>query len=284
MSRIFEPSELNGKQLLHITSPADIPVNTIREMSLRAFQKGEPVLQHKGVEYGFHSDTSAGSTTGILVPTKEGFQLAPTRISSTMRLQQIMRPPDISQRRDEASNTSKEAFKYKLLPMNAPRAQPKGLKMRYRPSGLGATEPDTLGSSDSEEAAPVTQPSHFRTLPGTELNGRLEKRKHGEDAGEDKEARRAAKRARKEEKRRHKETKNAGAANSEASVSQESVKTNSVAVSSQPSTNGISTSSPMKALNQGSWDWPPTEIAAKDKEKKKKKKKKIKREESEARS
>jgi hypothetical protein len=45
--------------------------------------------------------------------------------------------------------------------------QPKGLRMRYRPSGYGPEDPGTIGASDSDE--PRQPGSQFRASPG--MNG-----------------------------------------------------------------------------------------------------------------
>jgi hypothetical protein len=163
--------DLKGKQIWHITAPAGVPMNKIREVALESALNGEPVLNHNNTDYGFSKgEPNETVSARVMVPGKDGYVTVPKKISQTLHLQQVVRLPKIDSNPAHQKATEGPAA-YIVTPFNkAPRPQPKGLRMRYFPTGFGDRDPGVLGSSDSEaEALPVrTQPSK-----------KAEKRKHG---------------------------------------------------------------------------------------------------------
>ena len=77
-SKLFDPTNLAGKQIWHIIAPASVPVSNLKEVSTQKVTNGEAVLSYNGSDYGFVTlDKVSADTkqTKLLVPSKRGYQL-----------------------------------------------------------------------------------------------------------------------------------------------------------------------------------------------------------------
>jgi len=197
---------LAGKQIWHITTPADVPITSIKEVVLEKVTKGEPVLTHHGVEYGFIAEENAErTTTRLLVPAEKGYQAVHSDFAQTLHLQQIIRLPKLSGKQADPSRGSDAAASYHTRATKSPRPQPKGLRMRFRPSGFGVEDPGIIGLSEDEDIEMADQPSsEFRAPSWRELSKRPDKRKIGEADGADQAASAPAKKSKKHDKHKSK--------------------------------------------------------------------------------
>ncbi|KAL2849460.1 DNA-directed RNA polymerase I, subunit RPA34.5 [Aspergillus pseudoustus] len=170
-------SDLHGKQVLHITAPAYLPLSKIKEVSLARAMKGEPIMEHEGVRYGIPVDSlkhAAGSgQTLFLYDSKANTYRSATANVPTYHIQETIELPG----GPEYEETTVRAAEALVKP---PRKQPKNLKMRFRPVGSGDGPPQTLGSSD--EGSEGEEPT-FRAPPGAEKE-KERKRKHQSTEGD----------------------------------------------------------------------------------------------------
>ncbi|PYH97031.1 hypothetical protein BO71DRAFT_396476 [Aspergillus ellipticus CBS 707.79] len=139
-------SDLRGKQVLHITAPDYLPLSKVEEVSLAKIMQGNPVLKHKGVQYGIPVESLTQPELGGKAlhlydsKTKTFYSTSATNIPS-YHIQELVDLPEISD--DMIMESAKEQVK-------PPRKHPKNLKMRFRPLGSGAAPPETIGSSSEE--------------------------------------------------------------------------------------------------------------------------------------
>ncbi|KAI9771491.1 MAG: hypothetical protein M1840_002111 [Geoglossum simile] len=183
-SELLSPPNLAGKQIWYITAPASVPVSNLKEVSTQKVMNGEAVLSYKGSEYGFVSldEAAAGSSQAVLlVPGKEGYQLAGTNFSRTILLQQLVRLP-------LRINTEGAPQASSALPAakKAARKQPEGLKMRFTPIGFDGSGSAGIGWSSSPDDSDVdgaealgkgTSANSFRFPNGFTESHHPEKRK-----------------------------------------------------------------------------------------------------------
>ncbi|KAL3426281.1 hypothetical protein PVAG01_03072 [Phlyctema vagabunda] len=151
-SELFSKSNLEGKEIWYITTPASTPLSAVKEISLKAVKKGKAVLSQDGNDYGFvQDDTEDNGFTKIMLPTGKGYRANANKFAQVLHLQQIVNLP--TQGHADADVPSQAT-----VPTKRPaRQQPKGLKMRFTPIGYGDGDAGTLGSSESEaddDAAP----------------------------------------------------------------------------------------------------------------------------------
>ena len=149
---LFRLSNLSGKQVWYITAPADVPVS-IDKVDLNNITEAKPLISHEGQEYTLVNESSSShSITSIMLPDKEGYGTIPSTIAKIMHVQQVAQLPS----RSSTSNmlVAQDAPDVEYRPTPKPkREQPKGLRMRYKPSGFGLDNPGTigLGSSDNND-------------------------------------------------------------------------------------------------------------------------------------
>ena len=167
ISEIFTASNLTGKQIWHITAPVSVPIESVKEVSPQNLQNGAPVLSHKGSEYGLALDSNIehANNHALLVPhtQKNEYRISTVPITKTFHLQQRVELPN------RAHEPPSPLISRPLTHVKAPRQQPQGLKMRYRPFGASEdSEPD-------EDAMPAQIP-RFRK-PEVKDNALTQKRK-----------------------------------------------------------------------------------------------------------
>ena len=145
---------LAAKQLWYITAPASVPISSIRSVSLRDVQAGRPAITVHGQSYGFvRPDSGADAHTRVLVPRRDGrYVPAPARVAQTLHLQHLVQLPELMR---EAAATVPVAEK----PV---RAQPSGLRMRFKPIGFGEGTTGTIGEESDGDVEMVEAPRVFK--------------------------------------------------------------------------------------------------------------------------
>ncbi|KAI9707277.1 MAG: hypothetical protein M1836_000237 [Candelina mexicana] len=150
--RLFTSNALAGKQIWHITAPAAVPIGSIKEVAIASVREGEAIVKHEGANYGFVMDKLDGlSKPKLLVPCwdNDGYRQVQPDITQKLHLQQIIRPPDVSNRLSQAAAAPRVNNLSSPLPAMPVREQPRGLRMRYLPTGFGEGEAGRIGSSSS---------------------------------------------------------------------------------------------------------------------------------------
>ncbi|KAF2794987.1 hypothetical protein K505DRAFT_274122 [Melanomma pulvis-pyrius CBS 109.77] len=178
--RLFE--NLEGKQIWHITAPANVSLASLKELAMDKALEGDAVLKHNSIDYGFSAGgKNEHATRSVLIPQQRGFKAVPTRITKTLHLQQVVRLANLPSAPSQPTNSEPPSF-ITSTAVRAPRPQVKGLKMNFFPSGFSASEPGIVGSSDSETEAPVRAGSGPSTSNGTHAPHKPEKRKHNDES------------------------------------------------------------------------------------------------------
>ncbi|KAJ9647252.1 hypothetical protein H2201_003852 [Coniosporium apollinis] len=183
IANLLNPKNLEGKQIWHITAPATVPITSIKEVALDKVFRGDTILEHNGKNYGFKADTEGEKrTTRVMMPGAKGYTPVPTGNLETLHLQQVVRLPHLSKKQADPMRGSDAAASYDTPAVKVIRQQPKGLRMRFRPSGFGDEDPGSIGSSESEDS-PVEEQSQigFRAPRGREAPAAFspsKKRKH----------------------------------------------------------------------------------------------------------
>ncbi|KAH0566379.1 hypothetical protein GP486_000237 [Trichoglossum hirsutum] len=152
-SQLLDPANLAGKQIWHITVPASVPVDALKEVSVERVMNGEAVFSHGGSDYGFVTvnEPAAGpSQTILLVPGKKGYRPAAVGFAQTLHLRQVVKLPTLIN--TVASTEAASQASSALAPARrTAREQPKGLKMRFMPIGVSGSRSPGLGWSSSED-------------------------------------------------------------------------------------------------------------------------------------
>lgn len=174
-------ADLQGKQVWHITAPANLPISSLTEVALDSIQSGKPVLSHKGADYVLSEDKGAqsGNATLVLLPEKDGYKPISQPVSKTLHLRQHIVLPNLSEKQASEATGSNAAGDVARPAVAAVRPQPKGMKMRYRPPGFGSGDPGRIGSgSESEsEAEPVGNEASFQFPKKLEATGSKKEKK-----------------------------------------------------------------------------------------------------------
>lgn len=125
----------------------------MKDLTLAALQTGTPVAEIDGDEFGFFPESAdKHNFPKVLIPTasKNGYCFGPEPISQILQLQRIVNLPSTSGSQVQSTN-----FKVKHPAHRLPRAQPKGLRMRFHPIGCRSENPVKIGiESSSEESCP----------------------------------------------------------------------------------------------------------------------------------
>ncbi|EFQ97516.1 hypothetical protein MGYG_00557 [Nannizzia gypsea CBS 118893] len=202
-------SNLDGKQLWHITAPIGVPVSSIEAIAMDAITSGEPVLTHKGTAYKLQESQLGGSEKqkSLLVPDKNGnvYRRQSLPVSRTYHLEQVVNLPQ------EDSFQANGSVDISALTKKPPK-QPQHLRMRYKPFGSADQLPETIGLSDEE---PEIEDKQFKVPKGADLDrkGKQKKRKQDvvlvPDEGEEEEEEESGEKALpiREEKKKQKKAK-----------------------------------------------------------------------------
>ena len=182
-------ADLQGKQVWHITAPANLPISSLTEVALDSIQSGKPVLSHKGVDYVMSEDKGAqsGNATLVLLPEKDGYKPISQPVSKTLHLRQHVVIPDLSEKQTPGTSGSNAAADVARPAITAVRPQPKGMKMSYRPPGFGSGDPGCIGSDSESEREPVGKEATFQFPKAPEATGSKKEKKDKKDKKEKKE-------------------------------------------------------------------------------------------------
>lgn len=168
---------LKGKQIWHITAPANVSLKDLKQLTMEQAKKGQAVLKHKNASYGFTNvEEEDSGVHEVIVPRQDGYKAVSARISHSFHLREIVDLPHLSSQQADPNMGSEAAASITRSTIRAPRAQVKGLRMRFFPSGVQDHTPVTLGSDDEEDAG--SAPTAGLAVPnGVHLPVRSEKRK-----------------------------------------------------------------------------------------------------------
>lgn len=158
LSEILAPSNLQGKQIWHITAPESVPISSVKEVSTKNIGNGASVLEYHGAKYGLipESDAEQASSRALLLPSTQTNDYRPskTAVIKTLHLQQLVSLPSHalgSTVHQDRSASASESYR------KTPRQQPEGLRIRYRPFGVS-------DDSDMESTfEPMLKAPEFRT-------------------------------------------------------------------------------------------------------------------------
>lgn len=161
-------SNLKGKQIFHITAPSYLPISDIKEMAFGKAMSGEPILSHKGVDYGLVANAQQqrqGSEALLVFDEKSNkfVKKEELRNIESYNIQEIVRLPGLD---SLIPTTAQEA----TTKQSAPRPHPKHLRMRFHPIGSKTLPAETVGSSSESESEEPT----FR-VPLTKMNDKGKK-------------------------------------------------------------------------------------------------------------
>lgn len=167
LSDILAPSNLQGKQIWHITAPDSVPISLVKEISTPNIGNGASILEYHGAKYGLVPESGgeqASSRTLLLPSTRTNdYRLAQSNIIKTLHLQQLVSLPNHALKSTSHPNRSASPTEFYT---KTPRQQPEGLKMRYRPFGvsddsdLDSTSEPMPRAPEFRMPAPVGESSH----------------------------------------------------------------------------------------------------------------------------
>ena len=150
VNSLFDPSTISSKQIWHITAPSAVPLSSIKSVSLSAIQSHQTILSHDGTDYNLAEEPT--NNARVLLPSSkaDAYTAVGVPVSKTLHLQQTIRLPNLSAYQTDPNTGSNAAASVRTPAVSAPRPQPKGMKMRYKPPGFGDEDPGLIGSSEDE--------------------------------------------------------------------------------------------------------------------------------------
>lgn len=150
VNSLFDPSTISSKQIWHITAPSSVPLSSIKSVSLSAIQSHQTILSHDGTDYNLAEEPT--NNARVLLPSSksDAYTAVGVPVSKTLHLQQTIRLPNLSAYQTDPNTGSNAAASVRTPAVSAPRPQPKGMKMRYKPPGFGDEDPGLIGSSEDE--------------------------------------------------------------------------------------------------------------------------------------
>ena len=175
LSEILAPSNLQGKQIWHITVPESVPISSIKEVSSHSIENGASILEHHGAKYGLvpESDINQRSNRALLLPSTQtnDYQPLKSNIVKTLHLQQLVSlPRHVASPANPPNRLASPSDSYR----KTSRQQPEGLRMRYRP--FGASDDSDIEST----AEPMPKAPAFRVPDPVKESSPGKKRKRHE--------------------------------------------------------------------------------------------------------
>ena len=175
LSEILAPSNLQGKQIWHITTPELVPISSVKEVSTQNIGNGASILDYHGAQYGLVPESKAeqANSRTLLLPSSQTNDYQPSKatIIKTLHLQQLVSLPSHSL--EPAVHPNRSALSTETY-RKTPRQQPEGLKMRYRPFGVS-------DDSDLESTSePMPRAPEFRIPAPVKESSNRRKRKRPE--------------------------------------------------------------------------------------------------------
>ncbi|KAI4717946.1 hypothetical protein E4T48_05827 [Aureobasidium sp. EXF-10727] len=157
VNSLFDPSTISSKQIWHITAPSSVPLSQIKSVSLSAIQSHQTILSHNGTDYNLAEEPT--NNARVLLPSSksDAYTAVEIPVSKTLHLQQTIRLPNLSAYQTDPNTGSNAAASLRTPTISAPRPQPKGMRMRYKPPGFGDEDPGLIGSSEDESDANAKQ-------------------------------------------------------------------------------------------------------------------------------
>ena len=168
---LFRPKNTKDKEIWYISAPASLPITALKEVALEKFAKQQAIMTHNGESYTLVSDPAVRDTTRVLLPEgKRGYKVISTPVKHVLQFQQIL-SVQATASKGRPKTTSQVLLDTDLPTKPAKKAQPTGLKMRFRPSGFGDGHLGHIGSSDEEDLPDLPA---FRHPPCLESGKRKE--------------------------------------------------------------------------------------------------------------
>lgn len=146
---LLSASDLQGKQLWHITAPAGVPLSAVSSVSLEALQSQATMLTHRSTDYMLTEDHTR--STSVFLPGEDGYTPVSHPIEHSLTLCPKLDLPSIASRPRSSAPGSQTAATVALAAVTSVRPQPKGLRMHYRPPGFGDGNPGVIGGVSSDE-------------------------------------------------------------------------------------------------------------------------------------
>jgi hypothetical protein len=130
-----------------------VPLSSIKSVSLSAIQSRQTILSHDGTDYNLAEEPT--NNARVLLPSSksDAYTAVEAPVTKTLNLQQNIRIPNLSAYQTDPNTGSNAAASIRTPAISAPRPQPKGMKMRYKPPGFGDEDPGLIGSSEDESDA-----------------------------------------------------------------------------------------------------------------------------------
>jgi len=195
--------DLSAQQIWHISAPATLQIEAIKELDIQAALRGESILNENGISYNMQQIPPPTTTTMtndfLLVPSgADGtYKQSQARISRTFCLREMTSKGSPDERRKASESTDGHS----ALTFTAqhpggkrkPRSQPEGLKMRYVPYGAvdGSQEGPQARDVEMSDALTIPEdevaeqhnktPKHKRPKDGKEAKREGERMERDED-------------------------------------------------------------------------------------------------------
>ncbi|KAL5606815.1 hypothetical protein BROUX41_003193 [Berkeleyomyces rouxiae] len=151
LARLFSEAASSGKQLWYFTAPADVPVTLVESMEIpldQALSGSEATFMHQGEDFAVEVDQVASNRNIALMipggPKDDNYKCNVRRADTVFNLRRVAPTSAIS---NITITATKKTY----------RAQPRGMKMRFRPIGVPADAEMgrmTFDDSDDESMAP----------------------------------------------------------------------------------------------------------------------------------
>jgi hypothetical protein len=140
----FLTNDLAGKEVWHITAPANVSIESIKPFAIRSAMRGEPILNSEGKWYCLKDGPSTNKCTIIPNNTGDTYLPGEATISRTFHLREIINPSarDKASEADASKHMYFEFQPHDELPVRPKRKQPEGLHMRYKPFGTTHASPE----------------------------------------------------------------------------------------------------------------------------------------------
>ncbi|KAL9127926.1 MAG: hypothetical protein Q9217_003283 [Psora testacea] len=185
VDEVFTPSNLEGKQIWHLTVPASLPISSIKALSWQSIASGSSIVTYGEADYVLVPDAEDASATPktLLVPHLHGNEYKPAKvtIADTMHLQQLIQLPAPIVSSRNVPNGVSSPMDGSSKPRNK---QPSGLKMRYHAFGVsGSSASESEIDPWDSECAEKGQRPQFQHPERSRVSSSPKKRKHGEING-----------------------------------------------------------------------------------------------------
>lgn len=186
-SAIF--NNLEGKQIWHITAPANVPLSKIQSIDLSKVLNGGPILEYKDISYTMTRADINGAAA--LVPNKATAEYTPASVgvSRAFHIRELAKTPNDQPEtpRNGSKTTNSDSSETGRLTFFAtqtgsnklPRKQPENLKARYVPYGVPVNKPQIPDQPTTGVTKDKTTTEPIVDLSDTSAESENEKPKPG---------------------------------------------------------------------------------------------------------